>query len=77
MEFSRIMAVKTLKNLYCLMEVTFNLVQKGWKTKIQKEKLKLAYSVALGMTFLATENKHQLLEDLPQANFSQKDKVNN
>ena len=26
LEFSRIMAVKTLKNLYCLMEVTFNLV---------------------------------------------------
>ena len=63
--------------MYCLQEVTFNHLQKGWKTKIQKEKPKLAYSVALAMTFLATDNEHQPLEDLPQANFSQKDKVNN
>ena len=35
---------------------------------MQKEKPKVAYSVALAMAFLVAENENQLLEDLPQAN---------
>ena len=39
------------------------------KTKIQKEKAKVTYSVALVMAFLATESDNRQLEDLLQADF--------
>ena len=52
------MAAKTLKNPYSLQTVTFKLSYKGKKTKIQKEKPKVTYSVALVMAFLAAENKN-------------------
>ena len=39
------------------------------KTKIQKEKAKVTYSVALVMAFLATESNNRQLEDLLQADF--------
>ena len=59
------MAAKTLKNLYHLQ--IFKLSQKGKKSKIQKEKQKVMYSVALVMAFLTAENEKRQLEDLPQA----------
>ena len=40
------------------------------KTKIQKEKAKVIYSVALVMAFLATESDNRQLEDLLQADFA-------
>ena len=39
------------------------------KTKMQKEKAKVTYSVALVMAFLATESDNRQLEDLLQADF--------
>ena len=47
----------------------FKFFLKGRKTNIGKDKLNATYSVALVMTFLAPEDKNQLLEDLPLANF--------
>ena len=40
LEFSRIMAVKTLKNLYCLQEVTFNHFIEGMENQNTKRKTK-------------------------------------
>ena len=40
---------------------------KGEKTKIRREKPKVAYSVALVMAFLAAENENRQLEGFPQA----------
>ena len=69
LDFSQITAAKTLKNLYFLQTVTSKLSYKGKKTNIRKEKLKITYSVALVMAFLAAENENRQLEDLPQADF--------
>ena len=69
MDFSQITAAKTLKNLYFLQTVTSKLSYKGKKTNIRKEKLKITYSVALVMAFLAAENENRQLEDSPQADF--------
>ena len=43
--------------------------RKGKKTNILKEKPKVAYSVALMLTFLSAENENRQLEDLPLADF--------
>ena len=43
--------------------------RKGKKTNILKEKPKVAYSVALVLTFLSAENENRQLEDLPLADF--------
>ena len=69
MDFSQITAAKTLKNLYFLQTVTSKLSYKGKKTNTRKEKLKITYSVALVMAFLAAENENRQLEDLPRADF--------
>ena len=69
MDFSQITAAKTLKNLYFLQTVTSKLSYKGKKTNMRKEKLKITYSVALVMAFLAAENENRQLEDSPQADF--------
>ena len=69
MDFSQITAAKTLKNLYFLQTVTSKLSYKGKKTNIRKEKLKITYSVALVMAFLAAENENRQQGDLPQDNF--------
>ena len=58
-EFSRIMAAKT--------QVQTFLERK--KTNISKEKPKVAYSVALVLAFLSSENENRQLADLPLANF--------
>ena len=63
LDFSQITAAKTLKNLYFLQTVTSKLSYKGKKTNIRKEKLKITYSVALVMAFLAAENENRQLED--------------
>ena len=47
LEFPQIMAAKKPKNPHHLQTVTFKLAQKGKKIKIQKEKMKVMYSVAL------------------------------
>ena len=60
------MAAETLKNLYCLQKVTFELSQKGKKTEIRKVKTQ---SYVMVMTFLAAENENRQLEDLSQADF--------
>ena len=69
LDFSQITAAKTLKNLYFLQTVTSKLSYKGKKTNIRTEKLKITYSVALVMAFLAAENENRQLEDSPQADF--------
>ena len=60
------MAAKTLENLYHLQ--MFKLSKNGKKSKIQKEKQKVAYSVALVMAFITAENEKGLMEDLPKPN---------
>ena len=52
-EFFRIMAAKTLKNLYRSQPVTLKLSYKRKKTKIWNEKSKVSYSVALVMAQLS------------------------
>ena len=47
----------------------FKLFQRGKKTNILEEKLKVAYSVALVPAFLSAENENRQLEDLPPADF--------
>ena len=47
----------------------FKLSLKRKKTNILKEKPKVAYSVALVLTFLSAENENRQLEDLPRADF--------
>ena len=47
----------------------FKLSWKGRKTNIVKEKPKVAYSVALVLAFLTSENENRQLEDLPLADF--------
>ena len=69
LDFSQITAAKTLKNLYFLQTVTSKLSYKGKKTNTRKEKLKITYSVALVMAFLAAENENRQQGELPQANF--------
>ena len=68
-EFSRIMAAKTLKYPYRWQTMRFKLSKKGKKTNILKEKPKVAYSVALVLAFLSSENENRQLEDLPLADF--------
>ena len=41
----------------------------GKKTNIQKDKLKVTYSVALMLAFFTAENENRQLEDLPLADF--------
>ena len=41
----------------------------GRKTKIQKEKPKVTYSVALVLAFFSAENENRKLEDLPLDDF--------
>ena len=43
--------------------------RKGKKTNLLKEKPKVAYSVALMLTFLSAESENRQLEDLPLADF--------
>ena len=68
---SRIMAAKTLNNLYRWQTVTFKLSLKGKKTNVLKEKPKVAYSVALVLAFpsIIKKNKNRQLGDLPLADF--------
>ena len=47
----------------------FKLSKKGKKTNILKEKPKVAYSVALVLAFLLSENENRQLEDLRLADF--------
>ena len=47
----------------------FKLSKKRKKTNILKEKPKVAYSVALVLTFLSAENENRQLEDLPRSDF--------
>ena len=47
----------------------FKLSWKGKKTNIVKDKPKVAYSVALVLAFLTSENENRQLEDLPLADF--------
>ena len=54
-EFFRAMAAKTLKNTHRLETMTFKLSYERKRIKIRKEKLKVTYSVALVMAFLAAE----------------------
>ena len=61
----RIMAAKTLKNLYRLQTATFKLSLKEKKTKVRKEKPKVTYSEALVIAFLVAENANRQLEKLP------------
>ena len=68
-EFSRIMAAKTLENPYRWQRMSFKLSLKGKKTNILKEKPKIAYSVALVLTFLSSVEENRQLEDLPLADF--------
>ena len=83
-EFSRIMAAGTLKNPYRLQIETFKLSKKGRKTNIRKGKVKVMYSAALVIAFLAAKNENRQLEDLPRADLAVylkdysvgKDKVN-
>ena len=69
-EHFRIMATKKIKNAYHLQTVTFELSEKGKRTKIRKEKPKVTFSMALVVAFLAAKNKTWQLEDLPQADFN-------
>ena len=69
LENLQIMAAETLKNMYCWQTVRFKLSQKGKKTNILKEKLKVTYSVALVLAFRSAENENQQLEDLSLADF--------
>ena len=61
-EFSQVMAAKTLKNPY-------RWQTEGKKTNILTEKPKVAYSVALLLAFLSSENENRQLEDLLLADF--------
>ena len=63
LENPRIMAAKTLKNMYCWWTVRLKLSYKGKKTNILKEKLKVTYSVVLVLAFLSAENENWQLED--------------
>ena len=68
-EFSRIMAAKTIKKSLSLAdnEVQSFLEREG--NQYTKEKPKVAYSVALVLAFLLSENENWQLEDMPLANF--------
>ena len=68
-KFFRIMAAKTLKNMYRLRTETFKLSSKRKKTKIWKGKPKVTYLVALVLAFLVAENENRPLEDFPWADF--------
>ena len=78
------MAAGTLKNPYRLQIETFKLSKKGRKTNIRKGKVKVMYSAALVIAFLAAKNENRQLEDLPRADLAVymkdysvgKDKVN-
>ena len=52
-EIPQIMATRTFINPFCSRTLTFNLLLKGKKTNLQKEKPKVTYSMALVIAFLA------------------------
>ena len=66
-EFFRAMAAKTQKNTHRDNDVQTFLGEE--ENQIRKEKLKVTYSVALVMAFLAAENANRQLKDLLRAVF--------
>ena len=63
------MAAKTLKKSVSLADNEVQTFLEGKKTNILKEKPKVAYSVALVLAFLSSENENRQLEDLLLADF--------
>ena len=69
LQFSRILVAKTLKKSVSLTDCEVQTFLEREGNQRTKEKPKVAYSVALVLAFLSSENENRQLEDLPLADF--------